>query len=168
MKIRFTTPTLTKQQQERVEEIKFYLFISKLTKKCNQNLVQYNNNDVIQMLAELTKTDTIDLQNAIILLDKVQNKPTKEETAIAVKYLGLPYRFINKYIMPIRSLYTALEEYDSKSNAEKINSLVPRLDAEIREQIEKFNTNFKEEVFFIFKMIGEDYKVNERNDTEWD
>lgn len=168
MKKRFITPNLNESQLKRIEEIKFYLFVSKLTKKCNASLVQYNNNDVIQLLAELTKTDTIELLNAIIVLDKVQNKPNKEETAVAVKYLGLPYRFINKYVMPIRSFYNSLEDYDAKSTSEQIQTIVPRLEGNVFTQVQIFNERFKNEIYPIFKTIGEDYKSNERNETEWD
>lgn len=161
---KYNLPNFTDKQLNRLEEVKFYIFTTRILKLCKNKLKQYSIGDVANILAELTNTNPIDIQNAIVLITKQNAMPSKKETAILLKYLDIPYRDINESYMSTRTFYSLIEEYSYLSETEQLNYLVPRLDETTNKEIKQFNTNFEKEVFPVIRILTIKKSELERNE----
>lgn len=161
---KYNLPTFTDKQLNRLEEVKFYMFTTRMLKLCNNKLKQYSMGDVANLLAELTNTNPLDIQNAIVLITKQNAIPSKKETAILLKHLDIPYRDINESYMSTRTFYSLIEDYTFLPEQEQLNYLVPRLDEKTTKEIKQFNTNFEKDVFPVIRILTIKKSELERNE----
>ena len=147
-------PTLSKKQINRLNEIKFYLFVTKLDKVFKATVSQYSNLDIITILAELAQVDPMDIENIIILLKKQQNIPTKEEVVLTAKYLNLGYRFVSKNLISQRTVQKISDELKNKNEQTVKHILEQRLSNEQTELVTRLNEFYEEYLKVPFDIMG--------------
>ena len=147
-------PNLTKKEINRLNEIKFYLFVTKLDKVFKNAVSQYTYLDLIAILSELAQIDPIDIQNIIILLRKQQNLPTKEEVVLATKYFNLGYRFTSKNLISQRTVAKITNDLSDKSEQDIKRILEQRLSNEQTELITRLNNYYEEYLKVPFEIMN--------------
>lgn len=152
-------PNLTQKQINRLNEIKFYLFVTKLDKVFKGAVSQYSHLDIINILAEIAQVDPMDIQNIVILLKKQQNIPTKEEVVLATKYLNLGYRFTSKNLISQRTVSKISDELKTKSEKAIKNILEQRLTNEQVDLIISINDYYTEYLKVPFDIMGTEIKA---------
>lgn len=163
MKKKYFMPKLSESQVNRLEEIKFYLFVVRMVKLFEKARTGYDFSNMVTMFAELNNVDPVTLEQASILITKERNRPSKDDILILTKYQNLPYRFISKNFAGYRQLYNKIDEF-IKNPEEKLEQ---RLEDNIVNEIKKFNKNYIENMHPQLYILGTDIE-NGSTVNDWD
>ena len=158
-----TLPKLTKQEMERIEEIKFYFFTSKLTKSARGAGLN-EEYDIVRYIFEALHLDENLMFAAISTINSIACRPSEMEVAVTCKYLKLPTRYIEKYIMNNRKFYKNCLEYKEQKN--ELGEMLPKMPVELTDIVCKFNKEFKEKLSPIFKFLDTEPTLG--NNESWD
>lgn len=134
---RLEMPSLTEQNKKRLIEIKFYLFINSF----KNILTDSEKQNYFQTLCELTGTNRTMFDYAISYYDRVINRPTVYEKAVALRYFDASLVDIRKHYMHPDTYYRHLWEYRDKC-AHGETGLLNKMEPEIYKQIENFIVNY--------------------------
>lgn len=162
MKNKITLPTFRKEEIERMEEIKFYLFMSKISKLARGNGLE----DEMELLRPLIQIsganeDIIELAKNTIV--GVNCRPLEIEVSIAARAGGLPYTLVESQLMHSKKHYELSAQYIE----ERKNSIMtPRLADEILTEIIKFNKALQKRVYPVFRFLGMNFEQEEKDG--WD
>lgn len=152
MKRTLNMPPLTNMEKARIEEVKFFLFISKLM-RIARSTGSEDELALFRNCIEITQCNetllTVAANNILVLA----NKPQEIEVAVAAKYMEYPYRFVEKRLMHSRKFYKLINEY--LENRE-VNTLYPRL-GELTNEIALFNRKVREVICPIFDYLDCDF-----------
>lgn len=152
MKKTIEMPTLTKMEKERIEEIKFFLFVSKLMRLARST----GSEDEFALLRnciEITQCNETILTIAANNILTLANKPQEIEVAVAAKYMEYPYRFIEKRLMHSRKFYKLITEYLENK---ELNVLYPKL-GDMTQAVVEFNKKVRELLCPLFKYLDCDF-----------
>lgn len=152
MKKTLFMPQLKDTERERIEEVRFFLVVSKLTKLA-RSIGAEDEYALLKNLIELTQTNETLLTLAANSIITLPCKPSDIEVAVAAKYTGLPYRFIEKRLMHSRKFYDLIQQY---LREREVNILFPRLQEELVAEVVKFNKLVRERFCPIIFLLNND------------
>lgn len=162
MKNKINLPNFRKEEIERMEEIKFFLFISKISKVARLNGLE----DEMELLTPLIKItganeDIIELAKNTII--GVNCRPLDIEVSITARAGKLPYTLVENQLMHSKKHYELSSQYiEERKNA----IMTPRLTEEILTEIIKFNDVMQKKVYPVFRFMGMDFEKEEKE--RWD
>lgn len=162
MKNKITLPNFRKEEIERMEEVKFFLFISKISKVARLNGLE----DEMELLTPLIKIsganeDIIELAKNTII--GVNCRPLDIEVSITARAGGLPYTLVENQLMHSKKHYELSAQYlEERRNA----IMTPRLTEEILKEIIKFNDVMQKKIYPVFRFMGMSFKQEEKE--QWD
>lgn len=155
-------PELKPEELERIEEIKFFLFTSKLIKLARGSGLE-DDYTLIRPLITITNTSENLMEAAIATMNSIAAKPHELEIAITAKAMAYPYRLIEKRVMYASKYKKALHDY---LNDRTSNMLLPKCPPEITAEIVKFNKEMYNKMTYIYVFLhGE---VDQKGIDTWD
>lgn len=162
MKNKIDLPNFRKEEIERMEEIKFFLFISKISKVARLNGLE----DEMELLTPLIKLtganeDIIELAKNTII--GVNCRPLDIEVSITARAGGLPYNIVENQLMHSKKHYSLSAQYlEERKNA----IMTPRLTEDILKEIIKFNSVMQKKIYPVFRLMGMEFEQEEKE--RWD
>ena len=154
----FEMPKPNPEEIERMEEIKFFLFTSKLRKIARGSGL--DEDELLKPLITITGCSENLIYNACQNINSIAAKPHELEIAVTAKYFGYHYDFIEKKLMYAIKYNKLLNEY---INNHLENQLLPKLPEDLTQEIIKFNTLMYEKVTYIYAFLNCYFRFKERD-----
>lgn len=154
MKKTLFMPLLNKAEKDRIEEVKFFLFVFRM-QKLARSVGAEDEQAILKNVIELTQSNETLILLAANNITTLACKPQDIEVAVTAKYSGYPYRYIEKRLMHSRKFYDLVNEY---INNHEQNMLFPRLQEEITAEIVEFNKKVRERICPIVYFLNNDIK----------
>lgn len=155
-------PKPKQEELDRMEEVKFYLFTSKI-----RNLARGSGLDneyvLLQPLIQITGCNDNLIEAAVQGINSISAKPHELEVAVTVKYMGYNYDFIESNIMYSTKYHDHLMNYIQNRQE---NLLLPKLPPDLTNEIILFNQKMLDKVTPIFEYLNHKLKYKVRN--SWD
>lgn len=154
-------PKPTSEEIERMEEVKFFLFTSKLKKLARGSGLEED--ELLKPLITITGCSESLIYNAVQSINSISAKPHELEIAVTAKYFGYHYNFVERKLMYAIKYNKLLNEYIDNHLE---NRLLPKLPEDITQEIIKFNKIMYEKVTYIFAFLNCFFRYKEREG--WD
>ena len=154
-------PKPNQEEIERMEEVKFFLFISKLRKTARGSGLEED--ELLKPLITITGCSENLIYNAAQTINSISAKPHELEIAVTAKYFGYHYDFVEKRLMYAIKYNKLLLEY---INNHLENILLPKLPEDLTQEVIQFNKIMYEKITYIYAFLNCQFKFKERE--QWD
>jgi hypothetical protein len=162
MKKTIFLPKPNEAEKERMEEVKFFLFVNKATRAARGAGLD-DQLAFIRPAIAITNTSENLIMAAVKEIMSIAAKPHELEVAVTAKFMKYPYLFVEKNLMHSRKYQTLLMEYRDNKD---MNELLPKLPEELTSEIIKFNREMYDKVTPIFAFLHCEFTYREIG--QWD
>ena len=149
-------------EKERMEEVKFFLFVNKVLKLARGAGLD-DHLSLMRPLIAITNTSENLMLAAVKEIMSIAAKPHDLEVAVTARYMKFPYLFVEKNLMHARKYHDLLVEYRDNQD---MNELLPKLPEELTSEIIKFNKEMFDKVTAAYTFLHCEFNYKEIG--QWD